>query len=102
MLVVGLIDIQHMQSVIKEYIAFLVILKWPRNPELKSSSQMTGNGPNVKIKTGNQPYLPEGFTNWQWLTTKYQLLPLIGHSVPNAVNHNSVRPNLKHCAYWWL
>ena len=94
MLVVGLIDIQHMQSVIKVFFFFFFFFfkncyyfsdletQWPQNPELKSSSsQMTGNfmapmGP-LKIKTG----LPTSPTCQKALITHGQLT-VIDHQIP--------------------
>ena len=62
MLVVGLIDIQHMQSVIKGFIFFFkncyyfsdLETQWPRNPELKSVACLQqlseGVGHNIEEK----------------------------------------------------
>ena len=85
MLVVGLIDIQHMQlfffSFKNCYYFSDLETQWPRNPELSSSSQMTGNfmapmGP-LKIKTG----LPTSPTCQRALITHGQLT-VIDHQIP--------------------
>ena len=78
MLVVGLIDIQHMQSVIKVFffffskIATILVIWKPGDRETRVKIKLFTihlkfYGPNGILKnqdwTSNQPYLPEGFNN---------------------------------------
>ena len=81
MLVVGLIDIQHMQSVIKGFffffsffskIATILVIWKPSDRETRVKIKLFTihwkfYGPNGILKnqdwTSNQPYLPEGFNN---------------------------------------
>ena len=92
MLVLGLIDIQHMQSKHKFFFSLNfkncyyfsdLETQWLQNPELKSSSlQFTGNfmAPvgSLKIKTG----LPTSPTCQRALITKYGQLTVIDHQIP--------------------
>ena len=79
MLVIGLIDIQHMQSVIKVFFSFFfskiatILVIWkPSDRETRVKIKLFTihckfYGPNGILKnqdwTSNQPYLPEGFNN---------------------------------------